>query len=74
MLDKDVLNIEFSPEKLEMVLEEKEISQTQLSEIAGFSHRNTVNKIIRRKRQATATDLLRFSIALDKDPKDFATI
>jgi transcriptional regulator with XRE-family HTH domain len=72
MLEKDVSSIEFSPEKLELALEEKKISQAELSDALGFTHRNTINKIIRRKRQASATDLLRIAIALNKNPQDFA--
>lgn len=74
MLDKDVSSIEFDPQSLELALEDAKITQSQLNQLLGFPHRNTVNKIIRRKRAATATDLLRFAFVLKKDPKDFAKI
>lgn len=74
MLVKDFSNIEFDPDILEIAIEDANISQTELSEIIGYPHKNVVNKIVRGKRAATANDLLRFSMALEKDPKDFAKI
>jgi plasmid maintenance system antidote protein VapI len=71
-MDDAVANIEFDPESLESALDEQNLSQADLARLAGYPHRNVVNKIIRGNREATATDLLRFSQVLKKDPKEFA--
>lgn len=71
-MDEATVNIEFDPEALESALDEQNLSQADLARLAGYPHRNVVNKIIRGNREATATDLLRFAQALNKDPNEFA--
>lgn len=72
MLEKEVSSIEFNPESLEIALKDANISQSEFSKIIGFPHRNTVNKIIRKQRTVTATELLRIAAALKKEPKEFS--
>lgn len=69
---ESVENIEFIPETLEKKMAEKSISQAELNDKAGFKSPNAVNKIINKKRQATATDLLRFSKILEVPAETFA--
>jgi plasmid maintenance system antidote protein VapI len=68
---EEIKSIEFAPEKLEKVLNEKGFTQAKLNEISGFVHFNTVNKIIKKSRQATATELLRMSKVLDVPAETF---
>lgn len=72
MVVADIENIEFDPRSLETALGESNISQADLARIMGYSHRNTVNKILKGKREATATELLKFSAVLGKSPVEFA--
>jgi plasmid maintenance system antidote protein VapI len=74
MVEETVVNIEFDPQSLETMLDEQNLSQAEFARLAGYPHRNIVNKIIKGNREATATDLLRFSEVLNKSPKDFAKI
>lgn len=66
------LNIEFDPSSLAAVMEEKKVSQAELARLGGYPHRNVINRILKRKREATATDLLRFLRVLKCSPKDFS--
>ncbi len=50
---------------------EKNITQAKLNDLAGYKSNNVVNKIVKGKRQATATDLLRFSKILDEPAEVF---
>jgi transcriptional regulator with XRE-family HTH domain len=71
MQDNDVSTIQFDPDALKTALEEANLSQADFNRLIGFKHVNTVNKIIKRKRIATASELLQFAFALNKDPKEF---
>lgn len=68
----EVIDIVFNPDALDRALNEAELSQAELARLVGFKHRNTLNRIIKKKREATATDLLRFCLVLKKSPEDFA--
>ena len=68
------LNIEFDPQSLKKILDEKNISQMEFARLAGYPHRNVITKILKKNRDVTATELLRFSTILDKRPEDFAKI
>jgi plasmid maintenance system antidote protein VapI len=72
MLVEGIDNIEFDPATLETALIETQLSQAELVRMAGFKHRNTVNKILKSKREVTATDLIRFCAIFGKQPDFFA--
>lgn len=74
MLDKELAAIQFDPLILKNAIEDANLTQAEFNRMLGYRHVNTVNKIIKNKRAASATDLLRFSIALNKDPKEFCKI
>jgi plasmid maintenance system antidote protein VapI len=71
-MPETVESIEFAPEILEKEMNNKNISQSELNTLAGFKSHNAVNKIINGKRQATATELLRFSKILGVPAEAFA--
>lgn len=73
MKQEDVELINFSPEKLEEKIDEKGMTQIKLNELSGFPNFNTVNKIIKKHRQASATELLRISKVLGVSPFDLST-
>ncbi len=71
---EESITIEFIPETLERVLADKSITQAKLSNLLGYPSENVVNKIIKRNRQATATDLLRMAKALNVSPEIFSEV
>ena len=71
MTVEEITSIEFAPEKLEEVLGEKGLTQAKLNELSGFANHNTVNKIINKNRQATATELLKIAKVLGVPPETF---
>lgn len=71
-MSDEAKSYEFDPRLLLAVLKEKGVTQAKLSRLCGFAHKNTVNKIIKGKRVATASELIRFCEALNAHPADFA--
>jgi plasmid maintenance system antidote protein VapI len=72
VIDLSPEDVEFDPHTIELFLEEKDMSQADLARLAGYKHRNAVNRIIRNKKKADATDLIKFSLIFGKPIQSFA--